>query len=87
MNKGMEKMISRDLGMDINTIRESSWSDLLKRPRRTQKAFRPKNMFLVKWKYKFSSKSDYGNARRKHEESYRKGIYEIKCLLKHMRKK
>ena len=47
MNKGMEKMISRDLGMDINTIRESSWSDLLKRPRRTQKAFRPKNMFLV----------------------------------------
>ena len=47
MNRAMEEMISRDLGLAIKKIRTSSWDDLDKIPRKRGKAFRPKDMFLV----------------------------------------
>lgn len=48
MNKNMEQMISRDLGMGIQQIRRMSWEKLDKIPRkRLEKPFRPKNLFIV----------------------------------------
>lgn len=79
-------MISRDLGMDINTIRESSWSDLLTRPRHTKRAFRPKNMFLVSGNINLAQNRIMGMHAVNIRNNYRKGIHEIKCLLKRMKR-
>lgn len=48
MNKAMEKMISRDLGMNINQIRKSPWNELFTRPYGREKAFQRQNSFLSK---------------------------------------
>lgn len=42
MNRAMEEMILRDLGLEIKKIRTSSWDELGKIPRKKGKAFHPK---------------------------------------------
>lgn len=48
MNSKMEQMISKDLGVEIKKIREASWDELDRLPKKIrEKAFRPKNMLVV----------------------------------------
>ena len=82
MNREMEKMISRDLGLEIKKIRTSSWDDLCKIPRKWEKAFRPKNMFLVGGNINLAEKREMGMTVIGLRNIYRKAMYTIKCLLR-----
>lgn len=82
MNKAMEEMISRDLGLEIKKIRTSSWDDLCKIPRKRGKAFRPKNMFQVSGNINLAENREMGMTVVGLRETYRKVIYKIKCLLR-----
>lgn len=80
MNKGMEELISKELNMDINKIRESTWNELLKMPRRKGKAFRPKNTFLVSGNINLTENRTMGTWLLNIRNIYRKVLYEVKCL-------
>ena len=82
MNGAMEEMISRDLGIEIKKIRTSSWDDLRKIPRKREKAFRPKDMFLVGGNINLAENREMGTTILGLRNLYRKVIYKIKCLLR-----
>lgn len=82
MNKEMEKMISRDLGLEIKKIRTSSWDELGKIPRERGKAFRPKDMFRVGGNINLAENREMGMTVLRLRNIYRKVIYKIKCLLR-----
>jgi hypothetical protein len=82
MNKAMEDMISRDLGLGIKKIRTSSWDELCRLPRKKGKAFRPKDMFLVAGNINLAANREMGTTVLALSNIYRKVIYKIKCLLK-----
>ena len=85
MNKGMERLISQDLGMDIAQIRESTWCELLNAPRKNGRAFRPKNMFLVSGNINLAQNRTMGTRLLNIRNIIRKALYEIKCLVRHKR--
>lgn len=80
MNKGMEKLISDELNMDINKIRESTWNELLKMPHKKEEPFRPKNMFLVSGNINLTENRTMGTRLLNLRNNYRKALYAIKCL-------
>ena len=82
MNRAMEEMISRDLGLEIKKIRTSSWDELEKIPRKREKAFRPKDMFLVGGNINLAENREMGMTVLGLRNIYRKVIYKIKCLLR-----
>ncbi len=82
MNRAMGEMISRDLGLELKQIRTSSWNDLCKIPRKREKAFRPKDMFLVGGNINLAENREMGMTILELRNIYRKAIYKIKCLLK-----
>ncbi len=82
MNRAMEKMISRDLGLEIKKIRTSSWDELDKIPRKREKAFRPKDRFLVGGNINLVENREMGMTALELRNIYRKVIYKIKCLLR-----
>ncbi len=82
MNKAMEEMISRDLGLEIKKIRTSSWDELGKIPRKKEKAFRPKDMFLVGGNINLAENKEMGMTVLGLRNIYRKVTYKTKCLLR-----
>jgi hypothetical protein len=82
MNRAMEDMISRDLGLGIEKIRTSSWDELEKMPRKKEKAFRPKDMFFIGGNINLSENREMGTAVLELRNTYRKVTYKTKCLLK-----
>ena len=83
MNVKMEKMISKDLGIGINQIRESSWDDLERFPgKRRGKAFRPKNIFIVGGNINLAENREMGKTAVELRNIYRKVAYRVKCLLR-----
>lgn len=85
MNRAMEEMISRDLGLAIKKIRSSSWDDLDKIPRKRGKAFRPKDMFLVGGNINLAENREMGMTVLGLRNIYRRVIYKIQCLLRDKR--
>lgn len=84
MNKAMENLISHDLGMNIEDIREATWEELLKIPyNKTQKRFRPKNMFLVSGNINLAQNRTMGMRGLDFKNTIRKALYKIRCLMKH----
>lgn len=81
MNRAMEEMISRDLGLAIKKIRSSSWDDLDKIPRKRGKAFHPKDMFLVGGNINLAEYREMGMTVLGLRNIYRKVKYKIKCSL------
>lgn len=48
MDKKMEIIISNDLGISVEKIRDSSWEDLEKMPKKkNEKAFKSQDMFFI----------------------------------------
>lgn len=82
MNRAMENMISRDLGLGIKKIRTSSWDELGRLPRKRGKAFRPKDMFLVGGNINLAENREMGTNVLTLKNIYRKVIYKTKCLLR-----
>ena len=82
MNRAMEDMISRDLGLGIKKIRTSSWDELNRLPRKRGKAFRPKDMFLVGGNINLAENREMGTAVLALKNIYREVIYKTKCLLR-----
>lgn len=83
MNKKMEQMILQDLGMDVSTIRKSSWEKLDKVPyNRKERPFRP-DMFSVTGNIHLIEGREMGMTMVKIHSFFRKVRYELKCLLKH----
>jgi len=82
MNRGMEQLISRELKIDINQIRKSTWDELLKRPYAKEKAFRPKNMFLVNSNINLAENQTMGTRLLNIRNNCRKALYTIKCLIR-----
>ncbi len=80
MNKGMEKMISKECNMDINEVRKSAWDKLIKKPYRKEKAFRPKNMLLVSGNIHLAENRIMGTRLLNIRNNCRKVLYVIKCL-------
>lgn len=78
----MEEMISRDLGLEINKIRMSSWDELCKIPKKNEKAFRPEDMFLISGNINLAEKREMGMTMLELRNFYRKVKYNIRCLLK-----
>lgn len=84
MNKEMEQIISKDLGVDIDQIRKSSWRKLDKIPRKIgEKPFRPQDMFIVSGNINLAEKREMGNLMVEIRSFYRKVMYQTKCLLRH----
>lgn len=82
MNRAMEDMISRDLGLGIKKIRTASWDELDRLPRKKEKAFRPKDMFLVGGNINLAENREMGTTVLALKNTYRKVIYKTKCLLR-----
>ena len=83
MNRKMEQMISKDLGIGIGQIRKSSWDELDKFPREIRKrAFRPKNMFIVGGNINLAENREMGKFVIELRNAYRKVAYKVKCLRK-----
>lgn len=83
MNKKMEAMISKDLGIGINKIRRKSWEELDRYPKRGRgKAFRPKNMFIVGGNINLAEKREMGKIGLELRNTYRKVMYKVKWLLR-----
>ena len=83
MNKQMEAMISKDLGMDINKIRKSSWKELDKTVNKEKgKAFRPKNVFIVGGNINLAENREMGLFAITLRNFYREVVYKCKCLMK-----
>lgn len=83
MNSRMEQMISKDLGLGIGQIRKSSWDELDRFPKKKrEKAFRPKNMFIVGGNINLAENREMGKVGVELRNTYRKVIYGVKCLLK-----
>lgn len=83
MNKEMEKVISKDLGLEIKKIRTLSWDDLGKIPRKMERAFRSKDMFLVGGNINLAENREMGMTVLELRNMCRKVIYKIKCLQKY----
>lgn len=84
----MEKIISKDLKMPIGQIRESSWNKLEKRYYGIkEKAFRPKDMFIVGGNINLSLGREMGLTRIAIHEKIRKVNYRVKCLLKNKKRR
>lgn len=86
MNKEMERMISKDLKMNVDEIRKSSWDELSQRPYEHKKAFRPGNMFLVRGNINLAQGRVMGTRLLNVRNTYRKALYELKCLMKPRKK-
>ena len=83
MNKKMEEIIAKDLGISVKSIRNSSWKNLEKRRRKVgEKAFRPEGMFSVDGNINLSLKREMGMNKIAISEMNRKVTYKIKHLLK-----
>lgn len=83
MNKKMEQMISKDLGVGIGKIRELSWEELDRFPKKIrEKSFRPKNMFIVGGNINLAEEREMGKVTLELRNTYRKVVYRVKCLLK-----
>lgn len=86
MNKKMEQMISKDLGIEIKKIREKTWGELDKFPRKgIEKSFRPKHMFIVGGNINLAENREMGKISLELRNIYRKVMYQFKCLLKNMK--
>lgn len=85
MNRAMEEMISRDLGIAVKKIRTSSWGDLDKIPRKRGKAFRPKDMFFVGGNINLAENREMGMIVLGLRNIYRRVMYKIQCLLRNKR--
>ena len=82
----MEKIIANDLGISVDEIRKSSWERLeSKSYHKCEKAFRPKNMFIVGGNINLSLKREMGMTRIHLSELRRKVDYKIACLRKNKR--
>lgn len=83
MNRKMEQMISKDLGIGIRQIRKLSWDELDRFPKKIgEKSFRPKNMFIVGGNINLAENREMGKIRIELRNTYRKAVYKVKCLLK-----
>lgn len=82
MKKKMEQMVSKDLGIEIERIRKLSWDELDKFPKKKwEKPFRPKDMFIVGGNINLAENREMGTIGIELRNTYRKVMYEIKCLL------
>ena len=90
MEKQMEQMISEDLGIDIDTIRESSWNELEKRQHKVKKlwepGFRPANIFLVGGNINLAQGREMGTFWLEIRCKIREVEYKLKCLRKNRKK-
>lgn len=87
MDKQMEKIISNDLKMPIEQIRDYSWNKLEKKPYEfKERAFRPKGMFVVGGNINLTLGREMGLTRVGVNERIREVKYRIQCLLKNKRK-
>lgn len=87
MDKQMESIISKDLKMPIGQIRTLSWDKLEKRYYGSkERAFRPKDRFIVGGNINLTLKREMGLTRVGINEKIRKVSYRIKCLLKNKNK-
>ena len=83
MNRQMEKMISKDLGIESERIRKEPWSKLDRFPKRIgEKAFRPKNLFIVGGNINLATNREVGKIGLEMRNTYRKVGYKVKCLLR-----
>ena len=83
MNKKIKQMISKDLGMDIEQIRHSSWEKLDKTHDKLIKLpFRPKDMFIVDANINLAENREMGTFLLEIRNIYRKLVHKIKCLMK-----
>lgn len=87
MNKGLERMISKDLNMDIDEIRKSSWDELTKKSYQRKKAFCPENLFFVRGNINLAQNRIMNTGLLNIRNTYRKALYGIKCLIKLKKKK
>lgn len=86
MNRQMEQMISRDLGIGVGRIRRLSWKELDKLSRKIgERPFRPKDMFIVGGNINLAEDREMGKIKIEVRNTYRKAIYKVKCLLKNKR--
>ncbi len=82
MNKGLERMIEKDLHMEADAIRRSSWDDLLKRHNTFKKPFRPQNLFFTSGNIYLAQNRTMKMHAVNVRNVFRKGLCEIKCLMK-----
>lgn len=85
MNRKMEQMISKDLGIKIGQIRKLSWKELDRLPNKKigERSFRPKNMFIVGGNINLAENREMGKLKMELRNTYRKAVYRVKCLLKY----
>lgn len=82
MNRKMEQMISKDLGIEIAQIRKESWDKLDKLPKKIgEKSFRPKNLFITGGNINLAENREMGKIGLELRNTYRKAVYKVKCLL------
>ena len=86
MDKRLEKIIAKDLGISIEEIRETSWETLVgMRKKLGESAFRPKDMFIVGGNINLTLKREMGMLDITIREMIRKVKYKFKCLLRNKR--
>lgn len=86
MDKQMEQIISSDLNMPIEQIRELSWNKLEKRFYGIkERAFRPEGLFAVGGNINLTLGREMRMIRVGINEILRKAQYRVKCLLKNKR--
>lgn len=87
MDKRMEKIVSKDLKMPIEQIRNLSWNKLERQQYGIkERAFRPQDMFVVGGNINLTLKREMGLTKIGINETMRKVKYRIKCLLKNKTK-
>ena len=86
MIKRMEQIISKDVGMNIEGIRCSSWSTLEKQKKNfLEQPFRPKEMFIVGGNINLAENREMGKILLEIRSIVREVAFKIACLLKHMK--
>lgn len=86
MNRAMEDMISKDLGIGIKKIRTTSWDKLDRIPGKRGKAFRPQDTFLVGGNINLAENREMGTFLLTVRNICRKVNYKTKCLLRGKKK-
>lgn len=83
MERKMEQIISKDLGIGIRQIRKLTWEELDKLPKKKRgKSFRPKDMFIVAGNINLAENHEMGKIGLELRNTYRKVAYKVRCLIK-----